>query len=121
MFSLAFSYSKDGKKDTVETGLAGDNDWTKFAFVTTIPALTQQTYDSTDVILELEGCGAGAALGSVHEDELGMDAGLDHRLEYRRRRAGADCAGFDHRRQACDALWADTQIAYATSLFVRYL
>ena len=33
-----------------------------------------------DMILELERRGAGSPFGPVHQDELGMDPGLDHRL-----------------------------------------
>jgi len=55
-FTLKYSFFKN-PADVLDTGLAGDNDWTKFAFITSIPALTQQTYDSTDVTLELEGKG----------------------------------------------------------------
>jgi len=56
--TLQFSFAKDPlPRDTIETGLAGDTGWQKFSFVTTVPVCSQNTYDSSDIILELKGKG----------------------------------------------------------------
>jgi len=40
--------------DVIETGLTGDNNWTRITFVTTIPTITLKTYDSSTILIELK-------------------------------------------------------------------
>jgi len=56
IIKLKYSY-RDTPCDLVETGLTGDNDWQKISFVTTVPIITFETYDSSSIELSLEGEG----------------------------------------------------------------
>ena len=52
---IKLNYSfRDNPCDIVETHLAGDSDWQKVSFVTTIPIITFETYDSSTLHLTLE-------------------------------------------------------------------
>ena len=53
---LQYSF-RDAPCDIVETHLTGDNDWQQVSFVTTLPAITFETYDSTTLFLTLKGKG----------------------------------------------------------------
>jgi len=53
LFRLKYSY-RDTPCDLVETSLTGDSDWQKISFVTTVPAITFETYDSSTFVLKLE-------------------------------------------------------------------
>jgi len=54
--TLKYAYAKD-PADVVVTNLTGDNDWQKISFVTTVPVITFESYDTSEVILELAGEG----------------------------------------------------------------
>lgn len=43
--------------DTYETGLYGTNDWQELSFTSTIPCITAETYDSSEISVEVKGAG----------------------------------------------------------------
>lgn len=57
VIKLQYSYKDNTPCDTVETNLEGDNDWQKISFVTTVPAITFESYDSSTLILSHQGKG----------------------------------------------------------------
>jgi len=54
---LSYSYANQTPADTIRTGLTGDNDWVKFSFVTKVPIITFDTYDSSTLVLTTHGEG----------------------------------------------------------------
>ncbi len=54
---LQYPWNEEVPKDVLDTGLTDDNDWTEFSFVTQVPVITAQTYDSSEFILEHTGTG----------------------------------------------------------------
>lgn len=54
---LQYPWNEKVHKDIIQTGLVGDNDWTEFSFVTTVPVITAETYDSSEFNLECKGVG----------------------------------------------------------------
>lgn len=54
---LQYPWNAKVAKDVINTGLTGDNDWTEFSFITTVPVITAETYDSTEFNLECRGVG----------------------------------------------------------------
>jgi hypothetical protein len=63
--------------DTIETGLYGTNDWTEVSFVSTIPCITAETYDSSEISFEVKGAGTvwvdDFSLLPVPEGQPGVD------------------------------------------------
>ncbi len=54
---LQYPWNEKLHKDIIDTGLVGDNDWTEFSFITTVPVITAETYDSSEFNLECRGVG----------------------------------------------------------------
>ncbi len=54
---LQYPWNDKVHKDIIYTGLTGDNDWTEFSFITTVPVITAETYDSSEFNLECKGTG----------------------------------------------------------------
>ena len=55
---VSLKYSYNAKPcDRIETKLMGDNDWRELSFLTTVPALTPKTYDSSTLVIEHLGSG----------------------------------------------------------------
>ena len=73
---LKYSY-RDTPCDVVETGLIADSDWQEVSFVTTVPAITFETYDASTFELKLAGRGTvwldDFAIRPLAEDEAAVD------------------------------------------------
>jgi len=88
-FTLKYTY-RDAPSDRIVTYLAGDNDWTKLSFVTSVPGTGRAHYDSSSAVLELTG------EGTVWMDDfsirpLGADESVTEQLPERARVVRATC------------------------------
>jgi len=54
---LRYPWDDKVRKDVVDTGLTGDNHWTEFSFITTMPVITPETSDASQFDLIVKGVG----------------------------------------------------------------
>lgn len=55
--TLRYPWNEKVPRDVLDTGLAGDNDWTEFSVITTQPVISSNTSDATEFILDCKGAG----------------------------------------------------------------
>ena len=54
---LRYPWNEKVPKDVIDTGLTGNNDWTEISFITRMPVVTAETYDTSEFILQCKGTG----------------------------------------------------------------
>jgi hypothetical protein len=55
---LYYPWNEKVQKDVIDTGLTGDNDWTEYSFITTVPCMTATNYDASEFSLTVSGTGS---------------------------------------------------------------